>query len=381
MAASLDTLSLSQMLDLAIGTPQKGIIHFAAMRKLLQAVLEHLDVQYLTSQEPWPGQLSGPSLADVATDMAKMKKEMEDYKKHMSKVLREEFGGIKAELSHLSEDMKKFQETQTMAMSQHEEEIEKLKAAMRHTAGEMKKIQMSRDEDMALMRDLREEMDRIKTTQILMEGDIKKIKESLALMKKLEEDLKKLREDAAKWKEESKKEISQQIEALRQDTKRELQKMGEQQEMRNAMLEQMVTQTADQLNEQDQELRQQMEAKFLQMQKDYEKLSLASGILQKDSQQKQKEITMLFQSLEKIQKEKANEQDVMAAMDMVQSQWASLPAQGFPGRVPNAPCPLGAGWQNWPGEGEFPEHVGVPSPSRWWDQTHQGDGAHGATAP
>nr|XP_041571216.1 glutamine-rich protein 2-like isoform X1 [Taeniopygia guttata] len=169
---------------------------------------------------------------------------------------------------------------------------------------------------MALIRDLQEEMERIKTIQILMEGDIKKIKESLALMKKLEEDLKKLREDATKWKEESSNEISQQIEALRQDTKRELQKMGEQQERRNAMLEEMVTQTADQLNEQDQELRQHMEAKFLQIQKDYEKLSLASGILQKDSQQKQKEITMLFQSLEKLQKEKANEQDVMEAMDM-----------------------------------------------------------------
>ncbi|XP_053817664.1 glutamine-rich protein 2-like isoform X3 [Vidua chalybeata] len=316
MATSLDTLSLSQMLDLAIGMPQKGAIHFAALRKLLQAVLEHLDVQYLSSQEPWPGQLSGPSLADLATDMGKMKREMEDYKKHMSKLLREEIAGIKAENSRISEDMKKFQETQTMAISQHQEEIAKLKAAHRHTAEEMKKVQMSRDEDTTLIRDLREEIDKIKTTQMCMEGDIKKIKESLALMKKLEEDLKKLRQDSAKWKEESSKEISQQIEALRQETKRDLQKMGEQQEMRNAMLEQLVTETADQLNEQDRELSQHMEAKFLQIQRDYEKLSFASGMLQKDSQQKQKEITMLFQSLEKLQKEKANVQDMMAAMDM-----------------------------------------------------------------
>lgn len=86
MATSLDTLSLSQMLDLAIGTPQKGAIHFAAMRKLLQAMLEHLDVQYLTSEEPWPGQLSGPSLADVTSEVKVFKKEMEKYKKHMSKV-------------------------------------------------------------------------------------------------------------------------------------------------------------------------------------------------------------------------------------------------------------------------------------------------------
>ncbi|XP_068066264.1 glutamine-rich protein 2-like [Anomalospiza imberbis] len=316
MATSLDTLSLSQMLDLAIGAPQKGAINFAAMRKLLQAMLEHLDGQYLTSQEPWPGQLSGPSLADLATDVKKMKEEMEEYREHMSKVLREEIGGVKAENSRISEEMKKLRETQTMAISQHQEEMEKFKAAQRHMAEKMKKVQMSRDEDMALIQALREEMDRIKATQMCMEGDIKKMKESLALMKKLQEDLKKLRQDAARWKEESSKEISQQIEALRQETKQNQQKMREQQEMRNAMLEQLVTETADQLNEQDRELSQHMEAKILQIQRDYEKLSFASGILQKDSQQKQSAIEMLFQSLEKLQKEKANEQDVMAAMDM-----------------------------------------------------------------
>ncbi|NWX33196.1 QRIC2 protein, partial [Notiomystis cincta] len=66
----------------------------------------------------------------------------------------------------------------------------------------------------------------------------------------------------------------------------------------------------------DQELRQDMEAKFLQIQRDFEKLSFVSGSLQKDSQQKQKAIEMLFQSLEKLQKEKADEQDMLAAMDL-----------------------------------------------------------------
>ncbi|NXO79547.1 QRIC2 protein, partial [Sitta europaea] len=66
----------------------------------------------------------------------------------------------------------------------------------------------------------------------------------------------------------------------------------------------------------DQELEQNMEAKFLQMQRDYEKLSFVSGTLQKDSQQKQRTIEMLFQSLEKLQKEKADEQDMLAAMDV-----------------------------------------------------------------
>ncbi|OWK49514.1 hypothetical protein RLOC_00013434, partial [Lonchura striata] len=334
-------------------------------------------------------------------------------------------------------------------------------------------------------------------------------------MKKLGEDLKKLREDASKWKEESKKEISQQIEvwqhpglraqhsalqpcrgtpdfvpillvrALRQDTKCELQKMGEQQEMRYSTLEQLVTETANQVNEQvrcwrstptiaglmhkpcrgswtysltvwchlallipfipplsqfllpvlqfgstgeatsglgeelqegngecssctfniraylgkllqryeklqekvesleswqmprgklkktmrnwgqvgcgqhgglrtspagyaevsgrpklsklawtsglpfvqchvlpslklehDHERLHYMEATLVQMRGDWEKLSFVSGTLQKDAEQKQKAIEMLFQSLEKVQREKTDEQDVMAAMDM-----------------------------------------------------------------
>ncbi|NWI41932.1 QRIC2 protein, partial [Picathartes gymnocephalus] len=66
----------------------------------------------------------------------------------------------------------------------------------------------------------------------------------------------------------------------------------------------------------EQELREHMEATFLQIQKDYEKLSFVSGSLQKDSQQKQKAIEMLFQSLEKLQKEKADEQDMLAAMEL-----------------------------------------------------------------
>ncbi|XP_032934448.1 glutamine-rich protein 2-like [Catharus ustulatus] len=82
------------------------------------------------------------------------------------------------------------------------------------------------------------------------------------------------------------------------------------------MLEQLVAETANELNEQDQELAQQMEARFLNVQKDYEKLTFASGSLQKDSQEKQKAIEMLFQSLEKLQKEKADERDMLAAIEV-----------------------------------------------------------------
>ncbi|XP_038014376.1 glutamine-rich protein 2-like [Motacilla alba alba] len=349
MATSLDTLSLSQMLDLAIGMPNNGAVHFAAMRKLLQTVLEHLDVQYLTSQEPWPGQLSGPSLADVAAEVKEVKREMEDFKKHMSK-------------SPRAATMKKAQEAPDESPR----------------AATMKKAQEAPDEDMSLSLDLDEEVGIIKMTQNRM---AQTVKELAASMKKLEEDLKKLREDAAKWKEESSNEISQQLEALLEETKRELQKMEEQQEMRKAMLEQLVAETTSKLAEigemmesvqeeqerikaecsncsfdinehlgellqrceklqeqveslesrqmamgklnrmmrnwgQDTEKMQPKDATVVQMQRDYEKLSFISGTLQKDSEKKQKAIEMLFQSLEKLQTEKADQQDMMAAMDM-----------------------------------------------------------------
>ncbi|KAI1231939.1 hypothetical protein IHE44_0007581 [Lamprotornis superbus] len=215
----------------------------------------------------------------------------------MKKGHHEEIGGIKAENSRMSEEIKNIQEAQAMAASKHLQEMESLKTSSRRLIEDMKKIQNSRDE-----------------------------------VKKLEEDIKKLRADTVKWKEEINKEISQKFEdnpalvpislarAMQQETKRELRKMEEKQEMRNAMLEQLVTETANELNEQDQELAQQMEAKFLQIQRDFEKLTFASMSLQKDSQQKQKAIEMLFQSLEKLQKEKADEQDMLAAIDMVQSE-------------------------------------------------------------
>ncbi|XP_064251035.1 glutamine-rich protein 2-like isoform X2 [Passer domesticus] len=245
-------------------------------------------------------------------------------------------------------------------------------------AENMKKIQEARDEVTSLSENITEEIDRIKEAQ---NHTAQKIKELAASIKKLEEDLKKLRQDAAKWKEESSNEISQQLEALLEETKRELQKMGEQQEMRKAMLEQLVTETTNKLAEigeivksvqeekekakaecsnctfdinehlgellrrcenlqeqveslesrqmavgklekmmrnwgQNTQQMQPEDATAVQMQRDYEKLSFISGTLQKDSEQKQKEIKMLFQSLEKLQKEKADQQDMLAAMDM-----------------------------------------------------------------
>ncbi|XP_005056482.1 PREDICTED: glutamine-rich protein 2-like [Ficedula albicollis] len=336
MATSLEALSLSQLLDLAIGAPERGTVHFLAIRKLLEAVVVHLDSHYLTTQEPWTGQPSGPSLADVAAQIKEIKKEIEVYRPEV-----------------ISQGM-----------------AETTKTPQGHQGKD------------SLYVDFREEIDRIKTIQ---SQTTQKVKELAALIKKLEEDIKKLRADTTKWKEESRKEISEQLEAMQQEMMQELQKMEEQQEMRNSMLEQLVAETANQLNEQlaeigeiawtvqaeqervkaecssctfdinvqlgellqrceklqeqvdslearlmamgklermshwgqkDQGRQHNLEATVVQMQADYEKISLASDILQKDSQEKQKAIEMLFQSLEKLQKEKADEQDMLAAIDV-----------------------------------------------------------------
>ncbi|XP_039245204.1 glutamine-rich protein 2-like isoform X2 [Pipra filicauda] len=312
MATPLDTLSLSQLLDLAIGMPQNGAVHFAALRKLLQAVLGHLDVQYLTAQEPWTGELSGPSLAELAMGMKDMKQEMESCRKLVS----EEIGAIKAEHSRVSEDIKKIQEAQAMAESKHLQEIDKLKAAQSRMAEDMKKVQEERDQAMAECQDLREEIDRMKVTQTHMEDDIRRMKETLASMKKMEDDIRKLREDVAKWKEEISKQITQQMESVLQETKSELKKMEEQQEMKNSMLEMLVTETANQLNAQDQQLLQHMEEMFRKIQEDCNKLRSVSVSLQTDCQMKQKAIEILFQSLEKLKKEKVDEQNMLTAMDM-----------------------------------------------------------------
>ncbi|XP_058710733.1 myosin-10-like [Poecile atricapillus] len=334
METPLDTLSLSQLLDLSIGVPEKGAIQFAAMRKLLQVMLEHLDVQYLTTEEPWPGQLSGPSLADVAAEVKEIKKEMEIDKKHTSEVL-EDADGITSASKGLTK-------------SSRSENLKKKKKGQSGTTKE-KKTQGAQDEDVPLSLDLREEVQRIKTAQTHM---AQTMKELAASMKKLEEDIKKLRQDTAQWREETSEELSQQIEAVLQETKRELQKMEEQEEMRSAMLEQLLTVTqlagteetvgsmeeeqkakgecpscsvdiSEQLGElllrceklqeqvdslesrqvamgklermmrnwgQDQEMMQPKDATVVQMQRDYEKLSFISESLQKDSQQKQQAI-------------------------------------------------------------------------------------------
>ncbi|NXF71778.1 QRIC2 protein, partial [Sclerurus mexicanus] len=66
----------------------------------------------------------------------------------------------------------------------------------------------------------------------------------------------------------------------------------------------------------DKELLQSMELRVSKIQGHCEELSFLSGSLQKDCEQKQKDIEMLFQSLETLKKDKADEENVLAAIDV-----------------------------------------------------------------
>ncbi|KAM9640267.1 glutamine-rich protein 2 isoform 6-T6 [Morphnus guianensis] len=160
-------LSLSQLLDVAIGTPEVGAVNFTALHSLLQAMLGHLGLQDLPAQEqghsltpllggdqpakahpglekkgdrteawaqgtgqqpqepgerlpgkePLQGTASSPQVASVAADVGQMKKKIEANESGISKAmalsqdLLEEIGGMKAAQSRMGEDIRTLQET------------------------------------------------------------------------------------------------------------------------------------------------------------------------------------------------------------------------------------------------------------------------------
>lgn len=125
-------LSLSQLLDVAIGTPEAGAVNFTALHSLLQAMLGHLGLQDLPAQEqghsltplragdqpakalpglerkgdraqsmeqqprepkeqlpgkdPLQGTVSSSQVASVAADVGQMKKKIEANESGISKV-------------------------------------------------------------------------------------------------------------------------------------------------------------------------------------------------------------------------------------------------------------------------------------------------------
>ncbi|KAM6050446.1 glutamine-rich protein 2 isoform 2-T2 [Chlamydotis macqueenii] len=114
-------LSLSQLLDVAIGTPELGAVNFTALHGLLQALLEHLGLRDLPARahpaDDGGGETtSTPRFADVAAEVRRMRKKMEENESGISKAtalsqdLLEQVGGMKAAQSHMEEDIQMIQE-------------------------------------------------------------------------------------------------------------------------------------------------------------------------------------------------------------------------------------------------------------------------------
>ena len=121
----MDPLSLSQLLDVAIGTPQVGAVNFPALHSLLQAMLRHLGLQDLPAlgrghsptpllgrdqppeappreeggqgggpgtesltpaKDPLQGTVSTPQDASVAADAGQMKAKIEENESSTSEV-------------------------------------------------------------------------------------------------------------------------------------------------------------------------------------------------------------------------------------------------------------------------------------------------------
>ncbi|NXW11654.1 QRIC2 protein, partial [Fregetta grallaria] len=66
----------------------------------------------------------------------------------------------------------------------------------------------------------------------------------------------------------------------------------------------------------DEELLRRIQATVVQVQGDYKKLSSVTGNLLDDHHQKQKDIEALFQSLERLEKEKADKEDLVLGIDV-----------------------------------------------------------------
>ncbi|NXR03608.1 QRIC2 protein, partial [Sagittarius serpentarius] len=66
----------------------------------------------------------------------------------------------------------------------------------------------------------------------------------------------------------------------------------------------------------DEELLKRIQATVMQVQGDYEKLSSVTGNLLDDRHQKQKDIEALFQSLERLEKEKVDKEDLVLGIDV-----------------------------------------------------------------
>lgn len=81
---SEESISLFQLLDLAIGTPQRGAVNFSALHALLHAVLRQLDIREIKTpfRVTPPGDIHPVALVGVTTPQLDHDTEEEQHQVH-----------------------------------------------------------------------------------------------------------------------------------------------------------------------------------------------------------------------------------------------------------------------------------------------------------
>ncbi|CAM9173800.1 unnamed protein product [Bubo scandiacus] len=398
-------LSLSQLLDVAIGTPQAGAVNFTALYSLLQAMLGHLGLQDLPApgrgHSPTPllgrdqppeappreegGQGGGPGTESLTP----AKDPLQGAAVALSQDLLEEIGGMKAAQYRMEEDIRMIQET--LGMGNLQDAAGQLPALRDQTAldkpglkGESPSLtacplgpHLDKESISSVLADLQGRVSSLQGLTSDLQGKNGKIRQ-------LEDALGKLEVAGANWKGDVSDQITLQLGSTLQEVKCKLKELEEQQEMTKATLERLVAKTADELQEQlgepramvastgqeqaevqaacpvcstdiskqvgqllqryeklqelvddcvswqaagkvvrqlpgrsqDEELLKRIQAAVTQVQGDYEKLNSVTGNLLHDRHQKEKDIEALFRSLERLEKEKANKEDLVLGIDV-----------------------------------------------------------------
>ncbi|XP_066836180.1 glutamine-rich protein 2 isoform X2 [Anser cygnoides] len=116
--AAMPPLSLAELLDAAIGTPELGAVNFTALHSLLRALLQHLGLHRLPAPTPPRGQppqpAPGPPGGSAAPDVGQERSEARDgdatEAPSVPRDLLEAISGVKAAQSRMAEDIRGIKE-------------------------------------------------------------------------------------------------------------------------------------------------------------------------------------------------------------------------------------------------------------------------------
>uniref|UniRef100_A0A8B9CPY6 DUF4795 domain-containing protein n=1 Tax=Anser brachyrhynchus TaxID=132585 RepID=A0A8B9CPY6_9AVES len=124
--AAMPPLSLAELLDAAIGTPELGAVNFTALHSLLRALLQHLGLHRLPAPTPPRGQppqpAPGPPGGSAAPDVGQERSEARDgdatEAPSVPRDLLEAISGVKAAQSRMAEDIRGIKELLGLAGEQ-----------------------------------------------------------------------------------------------------------------------------------------------------------------------------------------------------------------------------------------------------------------------